>query len=118
MKYTAKIDYDSKTSLRLAKMQQRLFNIPLEITGYVLSAILIASGFFLGCNTTSGLLFLAAGCLMITNIDAPARHRVKQLENSIAVIVEAGATVMESPSPTSDDDYGGDDFLYLEDLDY
>ena len=83
MKYTAKIDYDSKTSLRLAKMQQRLFNIPLEITGYVLSAILIASGFFLGCNTTSGLLFLAAGCLMITNIDAPARHRVKQLEKML-----------------------------------
>ena len=45
-------------------------------------------------------------------------NRVKQLENSIAVIVEAGATVMESPSPTPDDDDGGDDFLYLEDLDY
>ena len=44
-------------------------------------------------------------------------NRVKQLENSIAVIVEAGATVMESPSPTPDDD-DGDDFLYLEDLDY
>lgn len=83
MKYSAKIDYDSKTSLRLAKMQQRLFNMPLEITGYVLSAFLIASGFFLGCNTPSGLLFLAAGCLMITNIDAPARHRVKQLEKML-----------------------------------
>lgn len=83
MKYTARIDYDSKTSLRLSKMQQRLFNIPLEITGYVLSAFLIVSVFFLGCNTTSGLLFLAAGCLMITNIDAPAKHRVKQLEKML-----------------------------------
>ena len=45
-------------------------------------------------------------------------NRVKQLENSIAVIVEAGATVMEPSSPTADDDGCDDDFLYLEDLDY
>lgn len=44
-------------------------------------------------------------------------NRVAQLENSIAVIVEAGATVMEAPSQAPDDG-GGDDFLYLEDLDY
>lgn len=55
---------------------------------------------------------------MIALVNA-LESRVSQLENSIAVIVEAGATVMEtSPANTegtSDDD---DDFLYLEDLDY
>ena len=43
---------------------------------------------------------------------------MKQLESSIAVIVEAGATVMEPSSSMPNDDGGDDDFLYLEDLDY
>ena len=44
--------------------------------------------------------------------------RVRQLENSIAVIVEAGATVMETSPANTDEQNNDDDFLYLEDLDY
>lgn len=49
------------------------------------------------------------------------KERVKQLEDSIRVFIDSGATIMEGRSPITDRDDDSDSeepFIYLEDLDY
>jgi hypothetical protein len=45
-------------------------------------------------------------------------NRISELQSSIAIIIEAGATIMEPASTDEDSEDDEEPYLYLEDLNY
>lgn len=81
--YRAKIKYDKNTIFKLAKTISKTYRLPLRIIAYFCGFAMIVCSLFIPMGATNSLTLLVVGCLLITGIDAPARHRAQVSFNSV-----------------------------------
>lgn len=78
-RYTANITYTADATIKLAKMQQKVFNGTGRMLSIIVSFLIIAFAFYIGMEKPYSILILVMGCFALTNNDAPARNRAKKM---------------------------------------
>ena len=86
IRYTAKMEHNSKTIEKLVETQQRVFQFGQRVGYMLISALLIIYGLYADKSMYTSYLALFAGCVMVTglsfNTKRHAQALVKQMEGN------------------------------------
>ena len=90
-KYRGKIAYDRDTILRLSLALSRTYRLLPRLLAWLTGFVMLLFSLRQGLSSAGSVGLLAAGCLLITSINAPARRRAKLSWNSIGGKPVAGS---------------------------
>lgn len=91
IRYTAKMEHNSKTIEKLVETQQRVFQFGQRVGYMLISALLIIYGLYADKSMYTSYLALFAGCVMVTglsfNTKRHAQALVKQMEGNFPKLI-------------------------------
>lgn len=84
MTFEAEVKYDKENTKKLCEAVRRRFHFWSDISLYLLSAVLIGSGFYRGLDDKVGLVLALCGCLLLPN----ANYLKKQFTSKMTAYME------------------------------